>query len=67
MITIQELHRYYNLSQIGAADEFLCPQDKDHTPMIPWMEEDEVLLICLGCKSKIHIGENLSNIIKSSI
>lgn len=67
MITIQELHRYYKLSQIGATEPILCPSDKDHTPMIPWVEEDEPIMICLGCKSKIRFGENLSNTIKSMI
>lgn len=67
MITIQELHRYYKLSQVGATKPILCPSDSDHTPMIPWVEEDEPIMICLGCKSKIRFGENLSNAIKSMI
>ena len=64
MITIQELHRYYKLSQIGAVDPIMCPSDPDHTPMIPFIENDEPIMFCLGCKSKMRFGENLSNSIK---
>lgn len=67
MITIHELHRYYNLSKIGAVEPIMCPSDSDHTPMIPFIEDDEPIMFCLGCKSKIRFGENLSNIIKSMI
>lgn len=67
MITIQELHRYYKLSQIGAVEKILCPSDPDHTPMLPNVEDDEPIMFCLGCKSKLRFGENLSNIIKSMI
>lgn len=68
MITIQELHKYFKLIEAGIENPIPCPSDSEHTPMIPFVgDNDEPILICLGCKSKIHIGENLANNIKRYI
>jgi hypothetical protein len=65
MITIQELHKYFKLIEAGIENPIPCPSDPEHTDMIPFVNDDlEPILMCLGCKSKIHIGENLSNSIK---
>lgn len=65
MITIQELHKYYKLADQGLVKKFNCPSDHDHPDLIPSVDEnDNPILYCLGCSSRITLGENLSSIIK---
>ena len=47
MITIQEVHKYLNLVEIGMAKPILCPLDNQHTHMVSWIDEDDVVLLLL--------------------
>ena len=65
MITIQELHLYKNLSERGLVPSLVCPIDSLHTEIFPWQDENEnVLLWCVFCNSKVHLGEERIKYIK---
>ena len=44
MITIQEVHKYLNLVEIGMAKPILCPLDNQHTHMVSWIDEEDVVV-----------------------
>lgn len=67
MITIKELHKYKKLSDAGFAPAFVCPVDYLHTDMVPWVEDDEVCLWCIYCNSKVFLGSEKEEYIKSII
>ena len=67
MITIQELHKYKKLSDSGLAPSLVCPIDYLHTDMVPWIEDDEVCLWCIYCNSKVFLGSEREEYIKSFI
>lgn len=65
MITIQELHSYKKLSDIGVVPKLVCPIDFYHDEIFPWIDEnDEVCLWCIYCNSKVYLGETRENYIK---
>ena len=65
MITIQELHAYKKLSDMGIVPALTCPIDVLHTEMFPFLNEDnEIYLWCIFCDSKVYLGENRENYIK---
>jgi hypothetical protein len=41
MITIQDLQKYFNLSQKGLAEPIICPMNELDGDMIPWMDEEK--------------------------
>ena len=66
MVTIQELHRYYNLSSKGLAPPVTCPINELDGDMVPWMnEDDEPCFWCLACNAKSYLGINQIEYIKS--
>lgn len=66
MITIQELHAYKKLSDAGVVPSLSCPIDSIHTEVLPWIDEnEEICLWCIFCNSKVYLGENKENYIKS--
>ena len=50
MITIQEVHKYLNLVEIGMAKPILCPLDNQHTH--------------IACNTKVIPGDHLEKKIK---
>lgn len=65
MITIQEVHKYLQLTKVGMASPVKCPIDKYHPDMVSWLDEDEkVCFMCLACSAKVHPGDNLIKKIK---
>jgi len=65
MITIQELHAYKKLSDIGIVPKLVCPIDVEHKEIFPWIDEnDQVCLWCIFCNSKVYLGENKEEYIK---
>jgi hypothetical protein len=67
MITIKELHKYKKMADAGFAPALVCPVDSLHTDMVPWTEDDKVCLWCIYCNSKVFLGEDRENFIKSII
>ena len=65
MITIQELHSYKNLSEKGVVPKLVCPIDTLHEDIVPWQDEDDnVMLWCIFCNSKVHLGTDTIDYIK---
>ncbi len=65
MITIQEAHKYLELTKVGMARPILCPVDNDHLPMVSWMDDEDIVsFICIACNTKITPGDNLVKRIK---
>jgi hypothetical protein len=65
MITIQELHSYIKMSNIGLVPKLICPIDDLHEDMLPWVDEDEkVCLWCIFCNSKVYLGSERESYIK---
>lgn len=65
MITIQEAHKYINLSKDGLTKKILCGNDYDHTSLLPSLnEQDEVYFYCLACSYKITPGYKMERYIK---
>jgi hypothetical protein len=65
MITIQEVHKYLNLVEVGMAKPILCPLDNQHTHMVSWIDESDVVsFFCIACNTKIIPGDNLEKKIK---
>jgi hypothetical protein len=65
MITIQELHAYKNLSDKGLVPKLICPIDVLHEDILPWQDKDDnVMLWCIFCNSKVHLGSERISYIK---
>ena len=65
MITIQELHKYYKLSEKGLVPSLPCPINELDGDMVPWADEnDEPCFWCLACNTKSYLGINQINQIK---
>ena len=66
MITIQEIHKYYRLSEKGLVPAFICPMNELDGNMIPWVDEkEEPCFWCLSCNTKLYLGLNQIDIIKT--
>lgn len=65
MITIQEIHKYLKLVNIGIAKPISCPIDINHPNMVSWLDKKEIpCFICLACDAKVYPGDNLIKKIK---
>ena len=65
MITIQQAHKYLNLVEIGMAKPILCPLDNEHTHMVSWIDEENVVsFFCIACNTKVTPGDYLEKKIK---
>lgn len=65
MITIQELHAYKNLANMGLAPQLVCPIDSLHDDVFPWIDTDsKICLWCVFCNSKVYLGTEKENYIK---
>jgi len=67
MITIQELHRYKDLVEQGFVPPIPCPMNNEHMPPIPFVKDDEPVMWCLECDTKLHLGERKVIAIKKLI
>lgn len=67
MITIQELHRYKDLVEQGFTPPIPCPISNEHLPPVPFVKDDEVVMWCLECDTKLHLGERKIRLIKKLI
>jgi hypothetical protein len=67
MITIQELHRYMELFEQGFLPRIPCPIDEYHMPPIPFVKDDEPVMWCLECDTKLHLGQRKVTLIKKLI
>ena len=66
MITIQELHTYYRLSQLGLVPSLPCPITELDGDMVPWVDEnDNACFWCLACDAKSYLGIDQIEMIKS--
>jgi hypothetical protein len=66
MITIKELHAYKKLSEMGLVPSLVCPIDVLHNEIFPWTdEEDKVCLWCIYCNSKVYLGSEREDYIRS--
>lgn len=66
MLTIQELHAYKKLADKGIVPAFVCPIDSLHTEIFPWEDEsNNIMLWCIFCNSKVHLGDEKVEYIKS--
>jgi hypothetical protein len=64
-ITIQELHKYNSLVELGVVPAIPCPINSEHLRTIPWLdEEDRVCQKCLACNSKVFLGQKNIEMIK---
>jgi len=64
-ITIQELHKYNSLVEVGIAPEIKCPMDENHMRTLPWLDEkDRVCQKCFACGTKIFLGQDKVRVIK---
>ena len=67
MITIQEAHKYLNLSNEGLVKKIKCFNDNDHPDLVSWIEDnDEVIFMCLACSFKIRPGLSMIKYIKTA-
>jgi hypothetical protein len=68
MITIQEVHQYMRLIDIGVADEIKCPRDKDHTSLVSGIDyNDSIYFWCLACDTKVNPGFDLIEKIRNTL
>ena len=67
MITIQELHRYKKMADKGLVPSLVCPVDVLHEEVLPWVEDEEVCLWCIYCNSKVFLGSEREDFIKSML
>lgn len=67
MITIQELHRYNDMVDAGFLPPIPCPMDPEHMPPVPFVKDDEPILWCLECDSKLFLGQRKVTMIKKLI
>ena len=67
MITIQELHRYGELVDQGFLPAIPCPMSIDHMSPIPFVKDDEAVMWCLECDTKLHLGQRKVTLIKKLI
>jgi hypothetical protein len=60
-ITMQHIHQYNKLIQLGLVKKIKCPMDLNHTDMISQFdfEENKPYYVCIACNTKIHLGHNL--------
>jgi len=66
MITIQELHQYYRMSQVGVVPKITCPMNDADGEMIPWVDAKErACMWCLSCNLKLYLGINKIEKIRS--
>ena len=60
MITIQDLQKYFILSEKGLAEPILCPMNNLDGPMVPWVdkekEAEEPCMWCLACNVKKYLS-----------
>lgn len=64
-ITIQELHEYNNLVELGVVPAIPCPKDEIHMRTLPWLDEaDRVCQKCFACNTKIFLGQEKVEVIK---
>lgn len=64
-ITIQELHAYNKLVELGVAPPIECPINSEHMRTLPWMTEDErVCQRCLACETKVFLSQEAVDVIK---
>ena len=58
-LTIQELHQYNSLVEVGMAAAIECPINQDHMRTLPWLDEnDRVCQKCFACNTKIFFSQN---------
>jgi hypothetical protein len=67
MITIQELHKYGELVDQGFLPPIPCPMNVEHMSPIPFVKDDEPVMWCLECDTKLHLGERKVTLIKKLI
>ena len=68
MLTFQEIHAYRKLVESGDAEPLLCPINPEDGEIIPsWESQDEVILICLICNSKITPGVTMITKIRGKL
>lgn len=67
MITIQELHIYNDLVDQGFCPPIPCPMNSEHLPPVTFVKDDEPVMWCLECDTKLHLGERKINAIKKLI
>lgn len=67
MITIQELHRYKDLVEQGFLPAIPCPMSNEHLPPVPFVKDDEAVMWCLECDTKLHLGQRKITLIKKLI
>ena len=64
-ITIQELHKYNSLVEVGVVPAIPCPKDSAHMRTLPWLDENEkVCQICFACNTKLFLGQDKVKLIK---
>jgi hypothetical protein len=51
----------------GLVPSLVCPVDTLHQEVLPWIENDEVCLWCIYCNSKVFLGSEREDFIKSMI
>jgi hypothetical protein len=68
-LTIQEVHKYLKLVELGVTKPILCPLDQDHMPMISQYDEKSQMsyFYCLACETKLRLGQNLTKFIFSQL
>lgn len=68
-LTIQEVHAYLKLVELGVTKPILCPLDNDHMPMVSQYDEKSEMpyFYCLACETKLHLGQNLIKFIISQL
>jgi len=64
MITIKQLHEYMELVEMKMAPVIPCSLDSEHMAPIALLKDDQPVLWCLECDSKLFIGERKSLMIK---
>lgn len=64
MITMQQLHRYMELVDMKMAPIIPCTMNVEHMAPIASFKDDQPILWCLECDSKLFIGERKSVMIK---
>jgi hypothetical protein len=71
MLTIQEVHFYTLLSDMGKVNPINCPFNEDgvmnHLIISKVNESDEVYFNCVTCESTFTPGTNAQKIIKDTI
>ena len=68
MVTIQEVHSYLKLAELGLVTPVTCEKDYTHPELVcSFNDQEEIEFYCLVCSFKIRPGEKRLSEMKQKV